>query len=279
MKLFKKLNKNILIDKEKKLSNYTKKGENMRFFIFVFISIFSINFSTIANNNVLIFKSGKQTCIKSDGTPNHVIGKFPSRGNPHSFKKQNLEFCFPSEPIKNEKFNSKAKTIGITITGIPIRPGTADWYDASSPRKHSRNNLSGWNLEAITPQKKVFGLDENNAHVDRRGLYHYHGMPSKLININGKTLMGYAADGHEIHYLGKAAKPSWVIKNGYRLTEPYGIFDGRFIQDYEFKIGSGNLDQCNGGEINDKFVYFATDTFPFFPRCHWGEVGRDFLKP
>jgi hypothetical protein len=41
--------------------------------------------------------------------------------------------------------------------------------------------------------------------------------------------------------------------------------------------GSGNLDECNGATVNGRNVYFATDTFPFFPRCFRGEVSRDFL--
>ena len=56
-------------------------------------------------------------------------------------------------------------------------------------------------------------------------------------------------------------------------------YDGSFNQDYEYKRGSGDLDECNGREYNGKYTYFATQTFPFFPRCHWGHIGRDFLKP
>ena len=34
----------------------------------------------------------------------------------------------------------------------------------------------------------------------------------------------------------------------------------------------------NGGTLNGKYVYFATDEFPFFPRCHWGNVSKDFIQ-
>ena len=30
--------------------------------------------------------------------------------------------------------------------------------------------------------------------------------------------------------------------------------------------------------MNGKYVYFATDEFPFFPRCHWGNVSKDFIQ-
>ena len=60
---------------------------------------------------------------------------------------------------------------------------------------------------------------------------------------------------------------------------PFGKHDGSYKEDYEYVKGSGDLDECNGGILLGKYVYFATGNFPFFPRCHWGRVSRDFLKP
>lgn len=230
-----------------------------------------------ASNKVSIKKTGNKTCIMSNGTPNHSIGQFPNRGNPNRFKAQKVSYCFPTKPVKTNNKTDRAKTIGITLTGIPIRPGTADWYDGSTPRGFSRNRRSGWNLEGMGPGNTL-GMDRNNAHVDNRGLYHYHGMPSALININNKTLLGYAADGHEIHYVGSDAKSSWVLKSGTRPTAPRGRYDGTYNQDFQYKRGVGNLDECNGGKVNGKYVYFATDTYPFFQRCHWGKVSSDFTR-
>ena len=249
----------------------------MRLFTFNIFFIFFI-MPALAYNEVRIYKQGNFNCISSNGSPNHEIGKFPTKGNPNKFKAQKINYCYPNNPIKKRTFNNRASTVGITLTGIPIRPGTADWYDASSPRLHSRNKSSGWNLEAITPNRKIFGIDENNAHVDNKGLYHYHGMPKVLQNFNGKTLIGYAADGHEIHYVGKNQTSSWVIKTGKRNTLPFGDYDGSYFQDYIFEGGYGTLDRCNGGTLNGKYVYFATDEFPFFPRCHWGNVSKDYIQ-
>lgn len=113
-----------------------------------------------------------------------------------------------------------------------------------------------------------------NCHVDNRGLYHYHGPPPA--SINRGTLVGYAADGFEIHNVGASAQPSYRLKQGTRPTQPGGNYDGRFVQDWEYVKGSGNLDECNGAMLNGAYVYFATETFPFFPRCHWGTVSADF---
>ena len=115
------------------------------------------------------------------------------------------------------------------------------------------------------------GLDQNNAHVDERGLYHYHGMPPALASTGDSTLVGWAADGFEIHYAGATAVSSWQLKDGTRPTAPGGAYDGTYVQDWEYIEGSGNLDACNGAVVQGQYVYFATDTFPFFPHCLMGE--------
>ena len=102
----------------------------------------------------------EQTCISSDGSPNHEIGNFPTRGNPHKFKKQKIKFCFSKNPIKTNKNKYIASVVGVTLTGIPIRPGTVDWYDKNSPRKHSKDKSSGLNLDEIELDLIDFGAEE-----------------------------------------------------------------------------------------------------------------------
>ena len=52
--------------------------------------------------------------------------------------------------------------------------------------------------------------------------------------------------------------------------------DGTYNEDYEYIAGSGNLDECNGAKSNGKYIYFATNRYPFFPRCFLGRVSKDF---
>ena len=224
-----------------------------------------------------IYDKGNQKCIESNGVPNHKIGQFPNSGNPNTLKVQSLKFCFDKTPKKNTSITRGTPNVGIALNGIVIRPGTADWYDPSTRRGFSRNRSSGWHLEGMG-SAEALGIDDNNAHVDNRGLYHYHGKPVGLLKINKSTHIGYAADGFEIHYVGKGAQSSYVLKTGTRPTAPGGAYDGRFIQDWKFAKDSGNLDECNGGMINNKFVYFATESYPFYPRCHWGNVSEDFKR-
>ena len=69
-----------------------------------------------------------------------------------------------------------------------------------------------------------------------------------------------------------------AIKKGNRTLEPYGIYDGSFKEDYEFVKASGDLDECNGKAFKGAYRYFATDKFPYFPRCHWGKISKDFRE-
>ena len=221
-----------------------------------------------ATNRVSVEEKGGERCILSNGIPDHATGSFPNRGNPNRISTQDIEFCVTRSPEKGSTAR-RAQYTGIMKNGILIRPGTADWYDASSSRGHSRDRSSGWNLDGMGPDNTL-GIDAQNAHVDNRGIYHYHGMPDALKGTASETFVGYAADGFEIHYVGSAAQSSWQLKSGTRPTAPYGAYDGSYNQDFEYVAGSGNLDECNGASVDGKYMYFATDTYPYFSRCLYG---------
>ena len=226
-----------------------------------------------AASGARITETRGQTCVTSDGIPDHATGRFPNRGNPHSIRSQNIRFCVPSDPVKGTRAR-EVRTVGIALNGVIIRPGTADYYDPSSRRGHSRNSASGWNLEGMGASD-MLGLDQNNAHVDERGLYHYHGPSPALTELSEGSLIGYAADGFEIHYVGTRAQPSYRLLPGYRSSGPGGAHDGTYVEDWDYIQGSGNLDRCNGATIDGRYVYFATDSYPYFPRCLYGtEITR-----
>ena len=105
---------------------------------FFFIITYIFFLSNILIAEVKIIKNNVERCFFTDVTPNHVIGQFPTKGNPNSFKKQNLKFCTSLSPVINNNYTYKARTVGITLSGIPIRPNTADWYDPKSPKGHSK---------------------------------------------------------------------------------------------------------------------------------------------
>jgi YHYH protein len=229
-------------------------------------------------NRVSITVQGDQRCIVSNGLPNHSTGQFPTRGNPNTISAQNIRLCVAAHPHKNSQPTPVDHgPIGVAINGVEIRPETAEYYDPSSPRGFSRDRSSGWNVEGLGA-KAMLGMDQNNAHVDHSGLYHYHGVPKGLVASVGSSLIGYAADGFEIHYVGNRQTSSYRLKSGTRPSGPGGKYDGTYIQDWEYVAGSGTLDVCNGSLLNGKYVYFATRTFPFYPRCMWGDISTDFQQ-
>ncbi|WP_339762843.1 YHYH protein [uncultured Hoeflea sp.] len=231
-----------------------------------------------ASGSVTITKSRGEVCMVSNGLPDHSTGKFPNSGNPHRIKAQHIEVCVPENPVKTSHATQLRGTTGFALNGVLLRPGTADYYDPSSPRGFSRDRSSGWKLDG-KGAGSMLGLDRNNAHVDRRGLYHYHASPTGLLERSKSSLVGFAADGFEIHYVGSRARSGYTLKPGTRKSGPGGKHDGTYVQDWQYTGGSGKLDKCNGGSLNGKFVYFITDSYPYLPHCAWGKVSGDFGRP
>lgn len=231
---------------------------------------FTLLTGTAVEAHVTITLEGDERCISSDGVPDHEVGTWRPGA---TVEPQDHNFCMDATPELTDAITHRVTISGITVNGIPLRPGTAEYYDPTAERGWSRDRSSGWNVEGIGGLR----MDSQNAHVDGDGMYHYHGIPSAVTDTLDGTLFGYAADGFEIHYLGEDAQSSWQLKAGKRASGPGGPHDGTYVQDYEFVKGSGTLDECNGGMLDGQYVYFATDTFPFFPRCFKGTVSSDFI--
>ena len=90
------------------------------------------------------------------------------------------------------------------------------------------------------------------------------------------SLIGYAGDGFEIHYLGSEVISGYKLRTGNRPSGPGGLYDGTYNEDYAYAPDQGVLDECNGGDLNGKFVYFLTNFYPFVGRCLWGKIAPDF---
>ncbi len=69
---------------------------------------------------------------------------------------------------------------------VTHRPTTNFHLRLSQRPRSSQSELSSkreceWREEAIIGNKSRLGLDDNFAHVQRNGMYHYHGVPTGLI--------------------------------------------------------------------------------------------------
>ncbi|WP_417468133.1 YHYH protein [Maricaulis sp.] len=232
----------------------------------------------LAHDNVAeTFVDGEMTCIRSNGAPDHEMGRFPNAANPNAFREQELTFCFPTSPRLADTVTEGLMTVGVSVTGVPIRPYTAGYYDPDGRRGIGRDPSSGWRQQAMHNPRSL-GMDDQNAHIDRSGLYHYHAVSGDLLHAHGGTPIGYAPDGFEIWYDPAIGVSSWALRPGERLTPPGGAHDGTFEEDFEYIAGSGTLDECNGTVIDGTYTYFATDTYPYFPRCFKGVVNPDFMQ-
>ena len=236
--------------------------------------------------------------INANGIPAHDVGRFPNRGNPHAMRPQQYHVKLPKDPQLALQTTSIYRTtrhgppnipFGISINGVLMDPGTAEFWDG--------NRDVGWNYEALGGAVPL-GIDENHAHVQPSGSYHYHGLPKQLCqrlgvaNGDHSPLVGWAADGFPVYAkfgyqdAQDATSPIVELVSSYRLRAgnrpggedgPGGVYDGTFVQDYEYVHGFGDLDQCNGRFCvtpdfpDGTYVYFLTTNWPVIPREFRGQ--------
>ena len=250
-----------------------------------------------AQSQVRITETPTHRIVESNGIPDHDTGRFPNRKNPNAITVQNYRFEMPLEPKPAAQPTPVGhNNFGVALNGVVFDPATAEYYN--------NDRGSGWNYEALGGARDL-GLDDNHAHVQPTGAYHYHGLPTALFEkLSGgrkqMTLIGWAADGYPIYGLygyKDANNPNSevvMVKSSYRLKEgrregdrgstPRGRYDGSFVQDYEYVAGSGDLDECNGRfgptpEFPDgTYHYILTQDYPFIPRLFRGTPDRSFAK-
>lgn len=236
--------------------------------------------------------------LTGNGIPDHAVtdGNFAT-----PISAQVLNVNLPLSPVPNSAPTSTTGHIGYAINGVKFDPATAGTCKSSATGTGMNAGCvmaagqDPWKIEAIGGAF-VFGVDSNNAHVQPNGQYHYHGLPEGYINkLNlGKamTLVGFAKDGFPIY-----ARYGYAMANdsssGVRLMLPSyakkstpdagrpstSIFPmGTFTQDFEYKAGTGDLDDCNGRYgVTPEFPkgiyhYYITESFPYVQRCVKGTL-------
>jgi hypothetical protein len=235
--------------------------------------------------------------VRANGIPDHPVGRFPNNTNPHSIRPQPYRIDLPAMPKPADRITSiyfsdrrgpPNMPFGITVTGVLMDPGTAEFWNG--------DRQAGWNYEALSGAVPL-GIDENMAHVQPNGAYHYHGLPRPLLKRLGLATgghspqIGWGADGFPRYALHGYSDPKKAesavieLKSSFRLkvgsrpdgdAGPGGKYDGTFVQDYEFAQGAGDLDECNGRfcvtpEFPDgTYAYFLTNEWPVIPRSFRG---------
>ena len=243
-------------------------------------------------NTVSITVEGDERLIRSNGIPDHSTGSFPNRGNPNHISEQSHEYRVPANPKVAERITPMRGEFGVAINGIPFDPGAGEFF-AGEP---------GWQYEPLSGAIDL-GIDVSHAHVQPTGKYHYHGLPTGLIDSvrveEGKhsPLIGWAADGFPMYAVYGFSNPkastspvqkmtsSYQLKKGDRPggNAPGGTYDGTFVRDYEYVPGSGDLDECNGRFTvtpeypEGTYAYFMTEAWPVVPRNFRGSPSADFM--
>ena len=189
----------------------------------IFLAVYffqGTNVKADKKSKVKIYEKDGFRVVESNGIPDHATGEFPNPGNPNRISEQKYKYKIPLSPkVSPEGFrmpgpppqdrndqngerrgpppNGGPSVFGVALNGIPFDPGTGEAWN--------NDMRSGWNIEALTG-KTNFGADKNNAHVQPSGAYHYHGIPTGLVerlageNVGKEmVLVGYAADGFPIY--------------------------------------------------------------------------------
>ena len=211
--------------------------------------------------------------VRADGLPNHPTGAFPNRSNPNRISAQSYYFRMPLKPAKTGRatYYRPNHLFGVAVNGVAFDPNTAEFWND--------DRRSGWMIEALSGARPL-GIDRNNAHVQPDGSYHYHGVPTGLVDKlggKGRLPVGWAADGFAI-YVDETARSSWRLKAERDSGGPGGRPDGTYSLDYEYVRGLGDLDECNGREGQGTYHYVVTAKFPHVPRCFMGTADASFVK-
>ena len=182
--------------------------------------------------NVKVEVTDDHYIVRSDGIPDHETGKFPSRDNPNSIRKQDYTFKIPRHP-KPAKEPGKLPMgpIGVAINGVPFyNPYNREGEDAA--------------------KTEVF--DDCCGHPDPMGRYHYHIYPKCVKTPFDKDdgskghspLLGFAFDGYGI----------------------YGPFGEEGKRPADLDECNGHADESRG------YHYHVTDKFPYIIGGYHGEV-------
>lgn len=243
-------------------------------------------------NRVSITVEGDERVIRSNGVPGHNTGSFPNRGNPNRISEQSHEYRIPANPKVADRMTPMRGEFGVAINGVPFDPGAGEFF-AGEP---------GWQYEPLSGAIDL-GIDVSHAHVQPTGKYHYHGLPTGLIDsVEVKEgmhspMIGWAADGFPMYAVYGFSNPedaksqvqkltsSYQLKKGARPggNAPGGTYDGTFVRDYEYVQGTGDLDECNGRFAvtpeypEGTYAYFMTEEWPVVPRNFRGSPSSDFM--
>lgn len=263
-------------------------------------SVADIRRSMAFAGDVIITGNGQTCVLTSNNIPNHDFND-ATANFANNVAEVGQSFTISRSPALAASPTALAQQTynGVMLNGVPIDILSAGCYDPDSPMADMNGDVpigcttaDDWLLDPLGTDTK-FGADVHNAHPQPNGSYHYHGNPNAMFDdvpgANGSPVIGFAADGFPIYgsyFLDpdpstvRKAVSGYTLKAGTRFegpNDPGGAYDGRYVDDWEY-TGAGDLDECNGMEVDGQYGYYVTDAYPWIIGCLSGTPDASFGK-
>lgn len=257
--------------------------------------------------------------VVTEGLASYNMGPFS--GNPNTPSGQDYTFVIPRNPTpstNNTSITGGGAAVG--VNGVPFF-GYGDGRSYESSTNTNVNSGDGlWNADAWISEGTTMDAT-GNGHPTAGGVYHYHANPIQLYSDPSAAhspIVGFALDGYPIYgpfgnssamdstsgitrmassYQHRSITMRTILPDG-TTSSPAGpavsasFPIGTYIEDYEYVMGLGDLDEFNGRDCvtpdypNGTYAYFlSTDSvgdpkFPYiFAGAYYGAVSLQNLGP
>ena len=271
---------------------FTSRVANCREYVAQYSSSVTDIFRSVAfTGDLVITASGDKCILQSNGVPNHDFND-GNTGFPNNLSPQTQYYEINAEPVfaASPTYLRIGTDNGLMLNGVKIDLLAAACFGVGNERTGCMDMSNPWRFDPMHPANG-FRVDSHNAHVQPNGSYHYHGSPNAMFETESpiiSPIIGFAADGFPIYGSWfddngtvRKAESSYRLKTGTRAAvdgyeTPPGNYDGQFRQDYEYVIGFGDLDECNGMTVDGAYGYYITDRFPYVLACLKGSSDATF---
>lgn len=247
--------------------------------------------SVLFSGNLTISASADKCQLQSNGVPNHDFND-GQQSFPNSLSEQSYNYQITASPVFASSNTALAigSDNGLMLNGVKIDLLAAACFAVGDEKNGCGDMTQPWRFDPMFPANG-FRVDSHNAHVQPNGSYHYHGTPNAMFAADTAVespLVGFAADGFPIFGSWfdddgtvRKALPSYRLKTGTRqavsgYTTPSGDYDGTYRDDYEYIEGLGDLDECNGMQVDGVYGYFISDAYPYIMGCLKGQMDSSF---